>query len=282
MENNASKIRRKLNSILSKVKEKNRPAPRRADTVVDPEVTSTREIANKYRKLYTVIKDTESKLNNLNSAKDDLTEERYNELNKEYSEFLEKGGQLIDDTLKTIDAKLGSWFKEADTIEKNQNEIKSQIAQEEKLHQLGAISEEAYRNKISPLKSEEERLDDLYRSQAILIKILNDAKKNPLEPDDTIRTNGTGTGGDTSTPPPLSVNYKNPSIAVVLSFFIAGLGQIYNGEIAKGVLFIVVYFISGLLIWVVVGWITTPILWVWGMVDAYNSAEKINRSLSRR
>jgi TM2 domain-containing membrane protein YozV len=28
---------------------------------------------------------------------------------------------------------------------------------------------------------------------------------------------------------------KNPGLAAVLSFFISGLGQIYNGQIAKGV-----------------------------------------------
>ena len=33
--------------------------------------------------------------------------------------------------------------------------------------------------------------------------------------------------------------YKNPSIAVVLSFFWPGLGQIYNGEIGKGIAFLI-------------------------------------------
>jgi hypothetical protein len=37
---------------------------------------------------------------------------------------------------------------------------------------------------------------------------------------------------------------KNPGIAAVLSFFWAGLGQIYNGEISKGILLLVLYVIS--------------------------------------
>lgn len=37
----------------------------------------------------------------------------------------------------------------------------------------------------------------------------------------------------TSPAPP--VFYKNPGLAAVLSFFFMGLGQIYNGQIAKGV-----------------------------------------------
>jgi TM2 domain-containing membrane protein YozV len=69
---------------------------------------------------------------------------------------------------------------------------------------------------------------------------------------------------------------KNPGIAAVLSFFWAGLGQIYNGEISKGILLLVLYVISACLIFVVIGFITTPILWIYGMVDAYRTAEKIN------
>jgi len=69
---------------------------------------------------------------------------------------------------------------------------------------------------------------------------------------------------------------KNPGVALVLSFFVAGLGQLYNGEIGKGIAFLIAYFVSVLLMWAVIGFLTTPILWVWGMVDAYKSAERLN------
>jgi TM2 domain-containing membrane protein YozV len=71
-------------------------------------------------------------------------------------------------------------------------------------------------------------------------------------------------------------NPKNPGVAAVLSFFWAGLGQIYNGEIGKGVIFLIGYLVSLMLIFVVIGFITTPILWIYGMVDAYKTAEKLN------
>ena len=74
--------------------------------------------------------------------------------------------------------------------------------------------------------------------------------------------------------------YKNPALAAVLSFFFMGLGQIYNGQIGKGILFIVLYGISVLLMYIVIGFITTPILWIWGMVDAHKSAQKINERLA--
>ncbi|MCC6406283.1 MAG: hypothetical protein IT453_03885 [Planctomycetes bacterium] len=75
--------------------------------------------------------------------------------------------------------------------------------------------------------------------------------------------------------------YKNPSIAAVLSFLCTGLGQIYNGEIGKGIVFIVLYFISWGLMFVLIGFVTTPLLWIWGMIDAYRSAERINVALAR-
>jgi TM2 domain-containing membrane protein YozV len=81
-------------------------------------------------------------------------------------------------------------------------------------------------------------------------------------------------------PPP--VFYKNPGMAAVLSFFWMGLGQIYNGQVAKGIFFMVCYAISFILMFVIIGFITTPILFIWGIVDAYRSAEKINRDIAWR
>lgn len=75
--------------------------------------------------------------------------------------------------------------------------------------------------------------------------------------------------------------FKNPAVATILSFFFMGLGQIYNGEIAKGVIFIVLYAISWGAMFLLIGFITTPILWIWGMVDANNSAKRINERLAR-
>jgi len=81
-----------------------------------------------------------------------------------------------------------------------------------------------------------------------------------------------------STQPPKF--YTNPSPAPILSFFFLGLGHIYNGQIGKGIIFIILYGISVALMWVVIGFVTTPILWIWGMVDANNSAKKINEKIA--
>lgn len=81
------------------------------------------------------------------------------------------------------------------------------------------------------------------------------------------------------TEPPIF--YKNPGISTLLSFFFMGAGQIYNGEIGKGIAFLITYAFSLLLMFVVIGFITTPILWIWGMIDANGSAKRVNEQLAR-
>jgi TM2 domain-containing membrane protein YozV len=74
---------------------------------------------------------------------------------------------------------------------------------------------------------------------------------------------------------------KNPGVAAVLSFFICGLGQIYNGQILKGLIMMACYFIAWLLVYVLIGFIIVPVLWIWGMYDAYRTAERFNKHLPR-
>ncbi len=72
---------------------------------------------------------------------------------------------------------------------------------------------------------------------------------------------------------------KNSGIAAVLSFFITGLGQIYNGQIFKGILLIIIQVINGLLMYLLIGFITFPIVWLYGVVNAYRHAERVNRRI---
>jgi TM2 domain-containing membrane protein YozV len=72
---------------------------------------------------------------------------------------------------------------------------------------------------------------------------------------------------------------KNAELAAILSFFYTGLGQIYNGQIGKGIMLVIAYCISWALTAVLIGFITTPILWIWGIFDAHKGAKKINEKL---
>ena len=63
---------------------------------------------------------------------------------------------------------------------------------------------------------------------------------------------------------------KSPGLAVALSLLFPGVGQIYNGQVGEAILFIILGVISIGLMSVVAGFFLYPIIWVIGMVDAYN------------
>ena len=75
---------------------------------------------------------------------------------------------------------------------------------------------------------------------------------------------------------------RNPILAAILSLLVAGLGQIYNGQIGKGVIFIVIQLINGALTAVLIGWFLLPIVGLWAMIDAYMTAKRNNERYSFR
>jgi len=75
---------------------------------------------------------------------------------------------------------------------------------------------------------------------------------------------------------PLAVKQKDPGLAVVFSFFVTGLGQLYNGEVGKAVAFFSAQVVSFFLMFILIGFLTSPALWIWSMVDAYQSAQRLN------
>jgi TM2 domain-containing membrane protein YozV len=71
---------------------------------------------------------------------------------------------------------------------------------------------------------------------------------------------------------------KDAGVATLLSFFLPGTGQLYNGQVGKGLAFLLVtLFVNLPLMFVGVGFVTGLITWIWGMIDAHSSAERINR-----
>lgn len=68
---------------------------------------------------------------------------------------------------------------------------------------------------------------------------------------------------------------KSPGIALLLSFLICGAGQLYNGQIAKGILmFLAFVFLLFVLIGVAV--------WIWSMIDAYSTAKQMHLRYQQR
>jgi len=69
---------------------------------------------------------------------------------------------------------------------------------------------------------------------------------------------------------PLIPEEKNPFIAALCSFFIPGLGQVYDGEAARGIAIFIGTIVGAIFI------IPGIIVWLFGMYDAYSIAKKMN------
>ena len=76
---------------------------------------------------------------------------------------------------------------------------------------------------------------------------------------------------------------KDSRLSLVLSFLFPGLGQIYNGETYKGILFILSGAITcALVLLFLVGLAAGSALWAWSMFDAYKVAERINLTSTKQ
>ncbi len=70
--------------------------------------------------------------------------------------------------------------------------------------------------------------------------------------------------------------YKDPALAAILSFIISGSGQIYNGDILKGVILFVTACILGVLFLPL-----ALIPAIYGCFDAHSSAKAINANIDK-
>uniref|UniRef100_UPI003B51C60E GYF domain-containing protein n=1 Tax=Roseovarius indicus TaxID=540747 RepID=UPI003B51C60E len=67
---------------------------------------------------------------------------------------------------------------------------------------------------------------------------------------------------------------KSPFLAAILSLFIVGIGQMYNGEVGKGILML----FGCIVLWTVfLGWIIN----IWSIVDAYSVANRKHDAYDR-
>ncbi len=69
---------------------------------------------------------------------------------------------------------------------------------------------------------------------------------------------------------------KSPGLALLGSFFLPGLGQLINGQVAKGLITLVAFILSWLLVIALIGFLLLPAIWIWSMVDAYTGAQRWN------
>jgi len=76
----------------------------------------------------------------------------------------------------------------------------------------------------------------------------------------------------------MTVAPKNPAVSVLLSIFIPGLGSMVNENVGTGVAILVLNIIGWILAIVLIGIPLAIGTWIWGLVDAYKSAQRWNRA----
>ncbi len=68
----------------------------------------------------------------------------------------------------------------------------------------------------------------------------------------------------------------NPILALIISFFLPGIGTVYAGNIMRGIIIFIVAIIFGALATVfllgIIAYILYIIVWLYGMYDAYTTA----------
>lgn len=57
-------------------------------------------------------------------------------------------------------------------------------------------------------------------------------------------------------------------LAALCNVFIPGLGQLLQGRIVPAILFFIGMAISWALVWLLVGWLLVPVIYLWSIIDA--------------
>ena len=69
---------------------------------------------------------------------------------------------------------------------------------------------------------------------------------------------------------------KNPAVSLIVSFFIPGVGSMINGDVGTGVAILVLYVVGWATAVFLVGFLLVLGAWMWGMIDAYQGAQRWN------
>ena len=69
---------------------------------------------------------------------------------------------------------------------------------------------------------------------------------------------------------------KNPGLSAVLSFIFPGAGQIYNGNIGKGIVIFLLAIVFAVLSMMLIGIPLLIILIIYSVYDAYKTANRLN------
>ena len=136
--------------------------------------------------------------------------------------------------------------------------------------EAGSVEEEVISSEDEPSAGEDETEDNIKFCHACGFEIEEDIRYCPNCGADL---HNSGIPTQTRTEP----RDKNIIVAIVLSVIFPGLGQFYLGLNHKGLMFLIGYIISAVLILLFVGFILCFVIWIWALVDVIQSTNALNR-----
>lgn len=93
---------------------------------------------------------------------------------------------------------------------------------------------------------------------------LTEAQKRKIEEEELFRS-------QIAQPETQRSSTQKYGVPAILSFFLPGLGQLVKGQVGKGIGIFFGFLLSFILVITIVGAVVPLIIWVWQIVDAYNS-----------
>lgn len=75
---------------------------------------------------------------------------------------------------------------------------------------------------------------------------------------------------------------RSAGLAALLSILLVGAGQMYCGRVGRGFAFLGASILSYLLMFVLIGFLLAPAVFIWALVDAINLASRHNAELLHR
>jgi TM2 domain-containing membrane protein YozV len=105
-------------------------------------------------------------------------------------------------------------------------------------------------------------------------------QQQPLQPQGQLQPWQPGPSQQPMPYPPMQpapmIKPKNPGVAAVLSFLVPGVGQLMNGDIGLGILMMILTVLAWFSLFVVIGFILLPAVYIWSIVQAYSKAKSWN------
>ena len=80
----------------------------------------------------------------------------------------------------------------------------------------------------------------------------------------------------TGQPGAMVVAPKNPAVSLLISFFVPGVGSMVNGDVGIGATILILYLVGIVGSIFLVGIPLIIGVWIWGLIDAYQGAQRWN------